>query len=333
MFSFTLKVPPDFENSFRLDQYVAFAKSEMNRSKLKACAQSILLNGKEAKLSAKIKPNDVIDVFWEENIPENIEPENIPLKIIYEDENVTVINKKQGVVTHPAAGNWNGTLVNALLFHWGKEAVPQLKEGRTNEILQKRRPGIVHRLDKDTSGVIITAKNRETEKYLGSQFKERLVQKDYVCIVSGRPPASSGDIQTCIARDPKNRQRFKAFDITGEEGKFARSIYHCIACFGNYSLMRVRIKTGRTHQIRVHMKYLGCPILGDKLYGSQSKLFPNATLMLHSRQMILKLQNETTYRRFKASIPERFFEVLHILKKTYPKEVLPKECKKCKAYR
>ena len=118
MLSFTLKVPVDFEDSFRLDQYIAFAKPEMNRSKLKSCAQSILLNGKEAKLSAKIKPNDVIDVFWDENIPENIEPEHIPLKIIYEDENVTIVNKKQGMVTHPAAGNWSGTLVNALLFHW-----------------------------------------------------------------------------------------------------------------------------------------------------------------------------------------------------------------------
>ena len=161
-----IKLPPDFPDSIRLDQYIATLKNGMNRSKLKACAQELLLNGKNAKLSSKVKAGDIIDVFWEENIPENIEPEDIPLNIVYEDENVTIINKRQGMVTHPAAGNWTGTLVNALLFYWGRSAVPQLKEGRSEEILQKRRPGIVHRLDKDTSGLIITAKNRKTEEYL-----------------------------------------------------------------------------------------------------------------------------------------------------------------------
>lgn len=323
-----VKLPADFPDTVRLDSYIASMKNGMNRSKLKSCAQELLLNGKNAKLSSKVKAGDTVDVFWEENIPEYIEPEDIPLNIVYEDANVTVINKRQGMVTHPAAGNWTGTLVNALLFYWNRQAVPQLKEGRTEEILQKRRPGIVHRLDKDTSGLIITAKNRETEEYLGWQFKDRLLQKEYLCIVCGRPPASSGDIKTQIVRDMKNRQRFMAVTAT-EEGKFARSIYHCIACFGPYSLLRVRIKTGRTHQIRVHMRYIGCPILGDRIYGKADRLFPDATLMLHSRQMILKLPGETKYRRFKASIPERFVTVLRILKKTYPKEIMPRVRRVC----
>lgn len=323
-----VKLPADFPDTVRLDSYIASMKNGMNRSKLKSCAQELLLNGKNAKLSSKVKAGDTVDVFWEENIPEYIEPEDIPLNIVYEDANVTVINKRQGMVTHPAAGNWTGTLVNALLFYWNRQAVPQLKEGRTEEILQKRRPGIVHRLDKDTSGLIITAKNRETEEYLGRQFKDRLLQKEYLCIVCGRPPASSGDIKTQIVRDMKNRQRFMAVTAT-EEGKFARSIYHCIACFGSYSLLRVRIKTGRTHQIRVHMRYIGCPILGDRIYGKADQLFPDATLMLHSRQMILKLPGETKYRRFKASIPERFVTVLRILKKTYPKEIMPRVRRVC----
>lgn len=323
-----VKLPADFPDTVRLDSYIASMKNGMNRSKLKSCAQELLLNGKNAKLSSKVKAGDTVDVFWEENIPEYIEPEDIPLNIVYEDANVTVINKRQGMVTHPAAGNWTGTLVNALLFYWNRQAVPQLKEGRTEEILQKRRPGIVHRLDKDTSGLIITAKNRETEEYLGRQFKDRLLQKEYLCIVCGRPPASSGDIKTQIVRDMKNRQRFMAVTAT-EEGKFARSIYHCIACFGPYSLLRVRIKTGRTHQIRVHMRYIGCPILGDRIYGKADRLFPDAMLMLHSRQMILKLPGETKYRRFKASIPERFVTVLRILKKTYPKEIMPRVRRVC----
>ncbi len=318
----TFIVQDDFSQVLRLDQYIANQPNGMNRSKLKSSAQEILLNGKNAKLSAKIKPKDIIEVFWEENIPDNIDPENIPLSIVYEDDNVTIVNKKQGMVTHPASGNWNGTLVNALLFHWGRESIPQLKDGGENQILKKRRPGIVHRLDKDTSGLIITAKNRDTEEWLCSQFHDRHVQKEYICIVCGRPPASAGDVRTQIIRDPKNRQRFKAVTDT-QEGKFARSIYHVIAYYGPYSLIRVRIKTGRTHQIRVHMKYLGCPILGDSIYAKQDKLFPDATLMLHSRQMILRITPDSKLKIFRAPVPKRFVETIAKLRKIYPREKAP----------
>ena len=233
------------------------------------------------------------------------------------------------MVTHPAAGNWHGTLVNALLYRWGRSEVPQIKEGRANDILQKRRPGIVHRLDKDTSGLIICAKNRETEEWLCSQFKSRSIQKEYICIVQGRPPASAGDVRTQIIRDMKNRKRFKAVTAV-EEGKFARTLYHCIACYGKYSIIRVRIKTGRTHQIRVHMRYLGCPILGDKIYGKPDELFPDSALMLHSRQMIVRLNQNAKYRRFRAAIPQRFYNTLKRLKENYSREVMPKVHPKCK---
>lgn len=329
MTSLHLTVPDDFSQTTRLDQYIASIPNGMNRSKLKSGCQELLLNGKNAKLSAKVKAGDKIDIIWEDNIPENINPQDIPLKLVYEDENVTVVNKVQGMVTHPAAGNWEGTLVNALLFHWGQEAVPQTKDGGQNEILKTRRPGIVHRLDKDTSGLIITARNRDTEEWLCAQFKERHVQKEYICIVKGRPPASSGDIKTQIVRDMKNRQKFKAVTAC-EEGKFARSLYHCIACYGPYSIIRVRIKTGRTHQIRVHMKYIGCPILGDPIYGKPDDLFPKATLMLHSRHMIIKTAPGKKYKRFRAQIPQRFMETVRILKEKYPREVMPKVKSKCK---
>ncbi len=329
MRSISFTVPADFEGSARLDQYIASVSTDMNRSKLKSGAQELLVNARNAKLSTKVKAGDIIDVLWEDSVPEDIIPENIPLRIVYEDENVTVVNKAQGMVTHPAAGNWTGTLVNALLFHWGSGSVKQIKEGRENEILQKRRPGIVHRLDKDTSGLIITARNRETEEYLCAQFKERLIQKEYICIVCGRPPASSGDVRTQIVRDMKNRQRFKAVTAT-EEGKFARTIYHCIATYGQYSIMRVRIKTGRTHQIRVHMRYLGCPILGDSIYGHADKLFPDATLMLHSRQMILRLPGSGRYRRFRAAVPYRFIKTVRILREHFPREIMPKVKALCK---
>lgn len=338
---FSEKVPADFEGSIRLDKFIASLPNGMNRSKLKSGVTEILINGKKVKLSAKVQASDQIDIQWEDNIPDDIEPENLPLDIIYEDENVTVVNKKQGMVTHPACGNWNGTLVNALLYHWGRKAVSQLKEGSASEILERRRPGIVHRLDKETSGIIITAKNRDSEEFLQKQFKEKSLQKEYILICTGRPPKRTGDIRTQIIRDPKNRHRFKAVDDT-QQGKFARTIYHCIACYGNYSLMRVRIKTGRTHQIRVHMKYLGCPILGDSIYNKTDKNFPNATLMLHSVQLKIRLPNflntETnnqsdfanyaeTYKGdgftiFRTKTPQRFIEIEKKLKKMFPKTVI-----------
>ena len=334
---FSEKVPADFEGSIRLDKFIASLPNGMNRSKLKSGVTEILINGKKVKLSAKVQASDQIDIQWEDNIPDDIEPENLPLDIIYEDENVTVVNKKQGMVTHPACGNWNGTLVNALLYHWGRKAVSQLKEGSASEILERRRPGIVHRLDKETSGIIITAKNRDSEEFLQKQFKEKSLQKEYILICTGRPPKRTGDIRTQIIRDPKNRHRFKAVDDT-QQGKFARTIYHCIACYGNYSLMRVRIKTGRTHQIRVHMKFLGCPILGDSIYSKTDKNFPNATLMLHSVQLKIKLpqaqninQNSSmqsgNYKNsiedgltlFRTKTPDRFIEIEKKLKKMFPK--------------
>ena len=318
---FTAKVPENYENQERLDKFIASLPNGINRSKLKSGVNEILLNGKKAKLSQKVKAGDIIDIQWEDNIPDNIEPENIPLDIIYEDDDVTVVNKKQGMVTHPACGNWDKTLVNALLYHWGRKAIEQINEGCASDIIQRRRPGIVHRLDKETSGIIITAKNRDAEEFLQKQFKDKSNQKEYILIVTGRPPHRNGDIRTNIIRDPKNRHRFKAVDIS-DEGKFSRTIYRCIACYGNYSLLRVRIKTGRTHQIRVHMKYLGCPILGDSIYNKPDSLFPDATLMLHSVQLKIKLPGDNQLTTFRTSVPNRFKRVEKKLKEKFLKTVL-----------
>ena len=312
-------VPLDYTKNERIDKYIANLPDGMNRSKLKSGMNQILINDKNAKLSQKIKAGDKIDISWDDNVPDDIIPQNIPLDIIYEDENVTVVNKKTGMVTHPACGNWEGTLVNALLYHWGRQSITDLNKGSESEILERRRPGIVHRLDKETSGIIITAKNRESEEWLLKQFKDKCMQKEYICICCGKPAKKAGDIRTQIIRDPKNRQRFKAVENT-DEGKFARSIYHCISTYGNYSLIRVRIKTGRTHQIRVHMKYLGCPILGDSLYNKTDPLFPEAKLMLHSKKLKIKLPNQDKFTSFTTKTPERFLEVEKKLKSKYPKE-------------
>lgn len=321
---FSVKVPLDFEGQERLDKYIATLPNGMNRSKLKSGVTEILINGKKSKLSQKIKAKDQIDIQWEDNIPDDIVPENIPLDIIFENQNVTVVNKKQGMVTHPACGNWTGTLVNALLYHWDREIIHQKKEGSTSEILAQRRPGIVHRLDKETSGIIITAKNRDSEEWLQAQFKDKSLQKEYICICCGKLPSKNGDIQTQIIRDPKNRHRFKA-ELNTDNGKFARTLYHVIACYGNYSLVRVRIKTGRTHQIRVHMKFLGCPILGDSIYNKPDSNFKDASLMLHSCQLKIRLPNEKELTTFRTKTPERFLKVQEKLKKLYPKTLPSKD--------
>lgn len=317
---FNVTVPESVTESERLDKYISSLKDGMNRSKLKSSATEILVNGKSVKLSTKVKAGDKIDIQWDENIPTDITPEDIPLHIIYEDENVTVINKEQGMVTHPAAGNWSGTLVNALLYHWKRESIAEIKDDDINKVLANRRPGIVHRLDKDTSGIIITAKNTFAEEWLSKQFLNKKLHKEYILITKGKPPASAGDIQTQIIRDPKDRKKYKALTGT-QEGKFARTLYKVIAYYGNYSLIRVRLKTGRTHQIRVHMKYLGCPILGDPIYGKKDSLISDATLMLHSRQMDIRLPGKEDFTRFRAAVPLRFKKTIELLQKYFSKEV------------
>ena len=326
---FSAKVPEDFKDSTRLDKFIAsipkekFGGTSMNRSRLKSAASEILINGKKAKLAAKVKAGDIIDIQWEENIPEDIEPENIPLEILYEDGNVCVVNKKQGMVTHPAAGNWTGTLVNALLYHWGRQAIHQGSVEKVNaEILAKRRPGIIHRLDKDTSGLIITAKNRMAEEFLHDEFlHHNRILKEYIAICCGRPKELEGRIETQIIRDPRDRKRFKA--VTGtNEGKKAVTIYKCFATYGPFSLMRIRIKTGRTHQIRVHMKYIGCPVMGDPIYGNflKGSPFQSASLMLHAYFLKIRLPDQKEPKVFKAPVPLRFKKVLRTLHEKYGKK-------------
>lgn len=343
--SFSQKVPDDFSGAERIDKYIASLPGGFNRSKLKSGIQQILLNGSKSKLSAKIRAGDQIEIQWEDSVPENIEPEDIPLKIIFENDDVCVVNKEQGMVTHPAAGNWSGTLVNALLFHFGMDAIKQANEGSAQEIQERHRPGIVHRLDKDTSGVIITAKNRDAEEYLSQEFKNREVQKEYVLIVRGCPPKRDGVIDTLIVRDGADRKRFKAVDEDaaknlrfGEDverferrnlpqGKRAVTLYHVVATYSKYTLIRARLLTGRTHQIRAHMKYLGCPVLGDPIYSKKDDLFPEATMMLHSRLLKIRLPGEGDFAIFKAAIPKRFKETIAILRERFPCEYRSKGIK------
>jgi len=282
----------------RVDKYIS-DNNILSRSQIKTRNAKAFLNNVEIKLSRKISNNDVIEVEWDDPPPIDIEPEELPLDIIFEDENVIVLNKKQGMVVHPANGNYTGTLVQGLLYY-----VKNLSHNFNNEL---ERPGIVHRLDKDTSGVIITAKNPETHEFLSNQFRDKTNEKFYLAIVRGYPPKRRGKIETFITRNPVDRKKF----IThGHEGKLAITEYRILRNWDKYSLVLLRLKTGRTHQLRVHMVHIGCPILGDPIYGRKDNKFPEATLMLHAWKLKIKLPGKEDLSLFKAAIPTRFKKML-----------------------
>jgi 23S rRNA pseudouridine1911/1915/1917 synthase len=283
----------------RLDRYVAESLGLLSRSQIKARNLKAKINGKDVKVSRIIKNGDFIELCWEEAEPVNIIPENIPLDIIYEDERAVVIDKPQGMVVHPGAGNWRGTLANALYYR-------RLERGIGGEGL---RPGIVHRLDKETSGVIIAAYDDEALAFLAGQFKSRKAKKNYAAIISGVPREKKGRIETFIARDPKDRKRF----AVAAQGRLALTLYSVIKTWRGHSLILLRPKTGRTHQLRVHMRYLGHPVVGDPLYGFADPVFPRASLMLHARRLAITLPGETGERVFKSPLPQRFGEMIRRL--------------------
>lgn len=312
--SFTADPEALKDGCVRLDVYASSFEG-ISRSRLKNGVSSITVNGKNVKLSCKLSGGENVEILWDDPVPENITPENIPLETVYENNDVLVINKRQGMVVHPAAGNWSGTLVNALLFRWHMDEISSPSKDNP----EMYRPGIVHRLDKDTSGLIITGKSRESVEWLQKQFQSRHVYKEYIAIVKGKPPVPAGEIKTQILRDPSDRKKFIAKTGT-VQGKFAWTKYRCIATFGPYSLMRLCLKTGRTHQIRVHMKYINCPIVGDPVYSRKDSLFDTATLMLHSAKMAIRLPGSNEFSTFKAPVPRRFKKVLRVLHEKWGQE-------------
>jgi 23S rRNA pseudouridine1911/1915/1917 synthase len=272
----------------------------LTRSQLKSRALEARLNGKPVKFSRAVKSGDRVELSWADPPPADIVPERIPLDICYEDERVVVVNKAQGMVVHPGAGNHRGTLANALLYRI-------LERGGAGRGL---RPGIVHRLDKDTSGLIIAAYDEEALVFLADQFKARKARKCYGALVRGFSGEPRGRIETLIARDSRDRKRFA---VSGERGKTAVTRYRVIRSWGQYALMLLKPETGRTHQLRVHMRYLGHPILGDPLYGAPDPVFPETGLMLHAKSLALVLPGGGEIRTFKTPLPPRFRGVIKTL--------------------
>ncbi|MDR1836079.1 MAG: RluA family pseudouridine synthase [Treponema sp.] len=284
--------------NLRLDRYVSENLRLLSRSQIKARGLQAKINGKYVKLSRLVKHGDALELYWEDTPPDNIVPQDIPLEIIYEDERCVVINKTQGMVVHPGAGIRQGTMANALLFR-------KLARGSGN-LAAGLRPGIVHRLDKETSGIIIAAYDDEAHAFLAQQFKSRKVRKNYIAIICGTPKENKGRIENSIARDPKDRKRF----TVSMAGRTAVTFYKVIRRWENYSLIMLRPRTGRTHQLRVHLRYLGYPILGDSVYGYNDRHFPATSLMLHSKSLGITLPGETKGRVFSSPMPERFLAVM-----------------------
>ena len=307
--SFSHTVTEVIPNGLRLDRYIAENLRLLSRSQIKARKLSASVNGKAVKISRTIKNGDTLELFWQEEQPLTIIPENIPLDIIYEDDRAVVINKPQGMVVHPGAGNRCGTLANALCYRRlnAQRLTDRFSGGEDN--LSGIRPGIVHRLDKETSGVIIAAYDDTALAFLADQFKSRKTKKTYIAIVNGIPKEKKGRIETFIARDPHDRKRF----AVAPKGKQAVTRYSVIKTWPTHSLLLLRPKTGRTHQLRVHLRYLGHPIAGDPLYGFSDTVFPKASLMLHSKKLIITLPGENTERIFKAPLPDRFREMIRYL--------------------
>jgi len=289
----------------RIDKYIS-DQNILTRSQFKSRKAQVFIDGGEVKLSRKISDGEVLELQWDDPEALDIEPEEMDLQILYEDENSIVVNKEQGVVVHPANGNYSGTLVQGLLYH-----IKNLGEKFDNQL---ERPGIVHRLDKDTSGVIIAAKNPETHEFLSAQFRDKTNEKYYLAVVRGYPPKRRGVIETFLTRHPVDRKKF----ITHESmGKYASTEYRVLRSWDKYALMLLKLNTGRTHQLRVHMVHIGCPILGDPVYGRKDNLYPEATLMLHAWKLKIRLPGTSEDSLFKAPVPVRFRKLLGKISKQF----------------
>lgn len=328
----------------RIDAYLASMIEGLSRSALSNPMSAMSINGRTAKKSDSVKPGDVVSLSYVADVFEKVEPQDIPLDILYEDKSMLVINKAQGMVVHPGAGNVDGTIVNALAYRYGQDFIDSMADE-----CDVTRPGIVHRLDKDTSGVMVIALNAKAHAALSAQFQNREIEKYYYAFCDGIFPKHEDDIECFLARDKNNRKLFvpvkeKKYIIQGglskkrtqeimdevykdpkykvggsadrlSEGRYSKSHYEVVRQLPRAALVKVRIFTGRTHQIRVHMKSIGHPVIGDSMYNNRLSRFPGWSLMLHSS--ILEIDHPDTGEpmHFEAPLPQRFMDLEEALRK------------------
>ena len=283
----------------RLDIYISEAYKVLSRTAIKRLLEEekIHVNGKVEKTSYKVKNGDNIEIEIPEAKETKLEAQNIPVPVIYEDKDIIVVNKPKGMVVHPANGNPDGTLVNAILA---------MCKGSLSGIGGEIRPGIVHRLDKDTSGLLIVAKNDEAHIKMSKQIQDRKVEKRYIALVRGNVPDDEATIDMPIARSKVDRKKM-AVDKNGKE---AVTHFKVLKRYGNYTLLEIKIDTGRTHQIRVHMSYIGYPVVGDSVYSSGKNEFGVEGQMLHARYLKFKHPITGKELNLEAPLPEDFEKII-----------------------
>lgn len=285
----------------RLDHFLTENIPQYTRSRLQKMIKdgAVLIDGRPARKSGQLVEAGMEIVV---NIPpvqdSSLEPEEIPLDIIFENADLVVVNKPAGMVVHPSAGHRAGTLVNAVLAH-----APDI-QGIGGEL----RPGVVHRLDKDTSGLILLAKNDRTHQHLQRQFKNRTVAKAYLALVDGAPPTPVGVVEAAIGRDNHNRKRMAV--VPPHRGRAAATEYHALESFEAHTLLEAHPITGRTHQIRVHCAFIGCPIVGDTLYGRKKPTVKIKRHFLHAARITVGIPGERQARTFEAPLPDNLANIL-----------------------
>jgi len=292
------------ESGERLDSYIADQIEEVSRSYANKLIKEglVLVNGDRKKPKYIVKRGDFIQISLPER--KGLEPvaEDIPLNIVYEDNDIIVINKPKGMVVHPAPGSVSNTLVNALLNY----------TSNLSDINGEIRPGIVHRLDKDTTGLLVVAKNNEAHKKLVKQLNERTLKRIYIALVHGNVKNDEGNINAPIGRNPRNRLKMAVTSINGKE---AITNYRVLERFNDYTLLELSLSTGRTHQIRVHLSYINHPVVGDPLYTNRKNEFGVKTQMLHARKLGLINPVSGEYMEFFAEPPEEFLKIIELLRK------------------
>jgi len=317
-----LKVAPGQKEQVRLDKYITLFIENATRNKVQVGIKDgyVLVNGKKEKSSYKVQAGDVIDITLPKPPPPEAEPEDIPLNIIYEDEYLLIVNKEPGMVVHPAFGNWTGTMVNGLLHH-----VNDLPDSDDEDVV---RPGIVHRLDKDTSGLLVVAKKEQVLSDLSGLFAEHDIKRRYYALVWGTPE-KEGTITGNIGRSRKDRKKMTV--VEESRGKPAVTHYKIIEYFDYLSLVEVQLETGRTHQIRVHFSHLGHPVFGDPTYGGRSVRYGSNTgqrkkmfdtlfkkldrQCLHAKVLGFKHPVTNEFMEFNSELPGDFRNVLDKLRR------------------
>lgn len=291
--SFT--VTPD-ELKIRIDKYLADNIEELTRSAVASLIENgnVLVNDKVVSKNYKLRESDIISVNIPDPVEYEAEPENIPLEIVYEDNDLIVVNKPKGMVVHPAAGNYSGTLVNALLYHC---------RGNLSGINGVLRPGIVHRIDKNTSGLLIVAKNDKAHKHLASQIKEHSFTREYEAVVIGNIKNDKGTVSAPIGRHHIDR---KKMTVTERNSKNAVTHYEVISRYKGYTHIKCILETGRTHQIRVHMAYIGHPVSGDDVYGNKKEKVNFNGQCLHARKIGFIHPSSGEYMEFTSDLPDYF---------------------------